>query len=220
MKKRAALYIDGFNLYHAVDELGFNHLKWRNFWRLGEMILPSQDEVLVKAVFCTAFYPGDFKKNIRHQAFNDALKLVGVEIMPGNYIHIPACPTCSPGKTRPSEKESDINLALAVFNDARHDRFDHAYLMSADSDQAATARMLKQEFPDKKLTTVAPPRRNFSRSILPFADGKISLTEAHIERAVFRGQIVPDPSGKRPIRRPFEYDPPVGWVHPDDRPKA
>lgn len=219
MKKRAALYIDGFNLYHAVKELDQNHLLWCNFWRLGEMILPEKDETLVKAVFFTAYYPGDFKKKIRHDALNDALRLVGAEVVLGNYIHVPACETCSPGMTRPSEKETDINLALHLFNDARHDRFDHAYLLSADSDQAATARMLKQEFPSKKLTTVSPPRRNFSRSILPFADGKLSLTEAHIERAVFKGKIVLDPAGKRPAKRPFEYDPPAGWVHPDDRPR-
>lgn len=218
MKKRAAIYIDGFNLYHSVKELGFNHLMWCDFWRLGEMILPSQGESLVKAVFFTAFYPGDFGKSVRHRAFNDALGLRGVEVVLGNYIKVPACETCSPGKTRPSEKETDINLALHLFNDARHDRFDHAYLLSADSDQAATARLLKQEFPEKKLTTVSPPNRNFSHSILHFADHKIALKESHIERAVFKGPIVLAPSGGKAIRRPFEYDPPAGWVHPDDRP--
>jgi len=32
-------YIDGFNLYHAIDELAQPHLKWLNLWALSSHLL-------------------------------------------------------------------------------------------------------------------------------------------------------------------------------------
>src|SRR5829696_9188995 len=33
---KVACYIDGFNLYHSIDELRKPHLKWVNLWALAE----------------------------------------------------------------------------------------------------------------------------------------------------------------------------------------
>ena len=38
MPKRVAVYVDGFNLYHAIDELRDNQLKWLDLWQLPIMI--------------------------------------------------------------------------------------------------------------------------------------------------------------------------------------
>lgn len=35
---RGAIYVDGFNLYHAISDLGMPHLKWLDLWRLGSLI--------------------------------------------------------------------------------------------------------------------------------------------------------------------------------------
>lgn len=213
---RAAIYVDGFNLYHAIRGTGRPYLKWCNLRRLGEIIIPSRDEKIVRTVFCTAYYPGDNQKRIRHERYNQALKNVGVEIVNGHYVHADFdCPECKFSESRPSEKETDINIALQMFNDARLDVYDHAYLITADSDQAATFRMIRELFPEKIITTVAPPGRNFSKSVLNYSSHKIKLNEAHLEKAVFP-KLVP---GKKAALRPFEYDPPADWVHPDDRPR-
>ncbi|GGC38011.1 hypothetical protein GCM10011371_26780 [Novosphingobium marinum] len=55
-KPRAALYIDGFNLYHPIHRMGavWNHLKWANLWKLGENLAQKQGQRLVKVLFCTA----------------------------------------------------------------------------------------------------------------------------------------------------------------------
>lgn len=45
---------------------------------------------------------------------------------------------------------------------------------------------------------------------------EIKLNVSHFERCHF-GAAVSD--GNTTVNRPFEYDPPEGWVHPDDRPK-
>lgn len=216
MAKKAAMYIDGFNLYHAINELGEAFLKWCNLWRLGEIIIPSADETLVRVVYCTAFYPGDERKNWRHRQYLAALKINKVDHVMGHYVHEPMnCNDCGRRWLKPTEKETDINLALTLMNDAHTNVFDVAYLVTADSDQAATAYTLKRLFPQKRLVTVAPPSRNFSVHINKHCDGRIALNKHHLDRCVM-GKIETD--GATAVRRPREYDPPAGWVHPDERP--
>ena len=218
MTIRSAFYIDGFNLYHAVADLNENFLKWCNFWKLAETVIPSQTETLVKVVFCTAYYPGDTDKRWRHGEFNKALENCGVTVVHGHYVHEPKeCRDCGATWRKPTEKETDINVALSLYQDAVADVFDTAYLLTADSDQAATAKFFRSAFPNKSLVTVSPPGRNFSVHITPYANGgKIALNKEHLEKAV----LPPIVMGSGPAaRRPREYDPPTWWVHPDQRPK-
>lgn len=217
MTKRAALYVDGFNLYHAVKDLNEQFLKWCNLWRLGELIIPAKTEKLVKVVFCTAYYPGDSKKRWRHDQFMNALRIAGVDCVLGHYIHEEwECRHCSVPWEKPTEKASDLNLGLSLITDAWNDVFDHAYLLTADSDQAATARFLKETIKGKSLTTVAPPGRNFSANIEKYSDGRILLTRDHFERCVFPATLL-GVNGLPHAKRPTEYAPPAGWVHPDQR---
>lgn len=212
----AALYVDGFNFYHAVNELGENFLKWCNLWRLGELLVPSRDEKLVKVVYCTAFYPGDERKRWRHEQYIKALMLKNVSSIMGHYVHEPRkCNSCERTWRHPTEKETDINVALALMNDAHANVFETAYLLTADSDQAANACSFKQLFPGKKIITVAPPGRNFSSHIQKYCDGRIALNRDHLDKCVMKAL---EDDGRTAIRRPREYDPPHEWIHPERRP--
>ena len=215
MTIRSALYVDGFNLYHAVADLEAQFLKWCNLWRLGEIIIPSTSEKLVKVVFCSAYYPGDSQKRWRHDQYMNALRNVGVECVLGHYIHEEwSCRKCSHVWEKPTEKASDMNLGLSLITDAHANVFDKAYLLTADSDQAATARFLRETVEGKSLITVAPPGRNFSANIEKFSEGRIAITRENLERSVFP-QIVMGKDGNPPGRRPREYDPPADWVIPE-----
>lgn len=213
---RAAFYIDGFNLYHSLAELGQPHLKWVNYWRLAELAMERSDH-LVKVVVCTAYHP-DFRKRVRHERHLAALRNVGVVVKEGHYVHDDMdCRQCLHTWKKPTEKEGDINVAISVIDDAHADVFDHAYLVSTDSDQAATARLFASRFPHKRLYSVAPPKRAHSFHILGHTRHKVSITESMVDLAVFEG-VVAAPPGGRAVIRPREYDPPAGWVHPSQRP--
>ena len=215
--KRAALYIDGFNLYHAVNDLNESFLKWCNFWRLGEIIIPQHSEVLVKAVFCTAYYPHDHGKRVRHERLVNALDAAGVETILGHFSSEPAdCRDCGRKWDKPTEKASDIHFALTLYEDALNNVFDTAYMITSDTDQAATARFVSTRFPEKKLISVSPPGRAHAQHLLSFTHGKVALSKEHIERALFRGFV--ESKGKPSVIRPKEYDPPQGYVYWDDRP--
>lgn len=218
MPLRSALYVDGFNMYHAIDDLKEPLLKWISYWKIGEIIIPSKSESLVKVAYCTAFYPGDSQKRWRHEQLINAQKIYGAEHIKGHYVYEDkACKSCGNTWSKPTEKETDINVALALFNDARLDVLDVAYLLSSDSDQAATARILKAQFPEKRLVTVAPPGRNFSVHIEKYADGRVALNRDHLDRCVMPPIVTKQ--GFTPGRRPREYAPPAEWVHPKNRPR-
>lgn len=204
MPLRAAFYIDGFNLYHAINDLGDQSLKWCNLWALAELVMPKNSEELVKVCFYSAFYPGDEKKRWRHEQYRAALENAGVTTVFGHYVHEDMdCRGCGRRWQKPTEKETDINLALGVVNDARLDVYDKAYIVTADSDHAATFSHVRACYPAKQIVTVAPPGRNFSAHIQRYANGRIKLDREHIRASLF-GALVPGP---RAVRRPREYDP-------------
>lgn len=134
----------------------------------------------------------------------------GVTVIKGHHV-------IDPDTGTRSEKQSDINVALSLILDAHDEIYDHAYLVSADSDQAATARVFRERFPDLKLCSVAPPNRPVSEKVASYADDHFVLNKLEIETCVMPG-YVPGKTGNL-IRRPDNYKPPDWWVHPDDRPR-
>ena len=88
-KIRAAFYIDGFNLYHAIDKMQKPHLKWISYWKLAQIVIPQKTQQLVSVAYCTAFYPGDSQKKWRHEQMIGAQKCHGVDVVPGHFITEP-----------------------------------------------------------------------------------------------------------------------------------
>ena len=202
---RAILYVDGFNLYHPICELNENTLKWLNLWSLGERICQDRQHKLVGVKYCTAFQKRNVDQLGRHKTYISALEAVGVETIHGHYIHADSkpCGECGMVTNHLNEKQTDINLALSLFSDAMTDQFDVSYLLSADSDQASTARYMRKFFPEKKLITVSPPNKPISDNVANFADGKRRLNRGDIEKCRFPNYVAP--AEGPPIACPKEY---------------
>ncbi len=204
-RQRAAVYVDGFNLFHALDDLKRPYLKWLDIPAMMSAIIPTS-EVLKRTVWCSAFKPTNRSRMLRHAAYLSALEARGVNCLMGHFIaHAQGCNACGHRWTSWTEKQGDVNMALSVLNDAHANLFDVAYLITADGDHAATARVLKQQFPHKKVVSVSPPGRGHNRFILEWCDARITLTTDHVEAAllpeVVRGR-------GRTVVRPVAYDPP------------
>lgn len=213
---RGAVYIDAFNLYHAIDDLNLNYLKWCNLWRLSETMMKGHAKPLVKVAWCTAYRSGNTGAQARHRALKKALESCGVDVTFGHEIAEPAqCHSCGATWTIPREKATDINLALTVYQDAVDDVFDVAFIVTADTDQAATFNFVKRRWPHKRVITVTPPGRAPSKHLVNLADGKLQITERMLDDSVLPFLVG---AGAATVTRPPEYDPPAGWVHPDDRP--
>ncbi|SLN77045.1 NYN domain-containing protein [Ruegeria meonggei] len=216
-KLRAALYVDGFNIYHPLHEFDEPFLKWLDLRALGEMIIPSRSQHLVITKYFSALRPDMGGSKNRHNAYINALSARDVYVERGHYVTQPRkCNDCGMSREENSEKQTDINMALAAVMDAQDDLFDVGYLLTADSDHAASFRVLRQRFPQKRLVSVLPPDRPSSDKIMQYADAKIHLNKLHIEKCLFPGFV----NGKKGIiRRPAAYDPPEWWVPPHLRAK-
>jgi uncharacterized LabA/DUF88 family protein len=201
---RVSVYIDGFNLYHAVVDLDQPYLKWLNLWKLSERLASGHGK-LDRVIYCTAWRDRDTGKKARHRFYVDALELVGVTPVFGHEADETLdCRACGSKWTVKREKATDLNLGLGLYQDALDDLYDVAFVLSADSDQAAAFAFVKKRFPQKKLFTVAPPGRPLSKHLYNLADGKKALIEKDLHAAIF-GKEVTD--GKRIVTRPREYDP-------------
>jgi hypothetical protein len=206
-KRKAALYVDGFNLYHAIVDLGQNHLKWVNLWALGLALINKREEELCAVKWCTAHYKDDVGKRNRHLAYRLALEAKGVEALLGHFVDEEhTCKICKQPYWRMSEKQGDVNVALHLIGDAFQKKFDHYLLLSADSDQVATAKYFNIAFPDKKLTIVAPPERRHSQHLLSLNVGRKSIYVQTLETCLLEA-VVPV-KGRSSILRPNQYDPP------------
>jgi len=209
-RPRAALYVDGFNLYHPIKESGLNHLKWSCLWKLGQMLCTPDGFDLVKVVFCTAVpkhLAGSFE---RHITFNNAQIARGVVVLKGHHV---------PEGNSYSEKQSDINVALSVILDGMVDVYEAAYLLSADSDQVATAKFFKEHLTPrgKRLFAAIPFGKTYPTDYNGLGVTRRDVSVAMLEHCIMPPQV----QGKTGmISRPPEYAPPAGWVHPDQRPKG
>lgn len=105
-KSRAAVYIDGFNLYHAVDALGQPWLKWLNLWALSESLINKRQETLEYVLWCTAEITSDAEKQKRHKEYQKALEEVGVSFAFGHFISDPVeCRSCRDVYVKRTEKQ-------------------------------------------------------------------------------------------------------------------
>lgn len=200
--KRVITYIDGFNLYHAVDDLKDQPLKWLDLWALSESLL-RQNETLKAVNYFSAFatwLPAPFA---RHRTYVAALQARGVTTIMGKFKEKPrSCRACGAKWMGHEEKETDVHIAVRLVADALLNDFERAIVISADSDLAPALRVIRQHQPGKELLVVAPPGRfGNARDLGP----KLELAKGRIRKCLLPAQLL-DAAGN-PIIRPVEYDP-------------
>lgn len=215
-KRRAAFYVDGFNLYHALKDLGKPHLLWLDLWALAEALINPREEQVVKVVWCSAEYRRTPEHIMRHRAYKEALKAKGVTPILGHFIEdtLRCQATCNEEYKKTTEKAGDVNTAIYLIADGLQDIYDNAYLISADSDQVGTVDLFGQRLAKKKkLTVVAPPERPHSKDMIDRPVGKKTIKVVTVERCLL-GKNVLFKDGNIASERPENYDPPPNWKKP------
>jgi len=96
-KKRLNCYIDGFNLYHSIDDLGpkFNYLKWLDLWSLAHAFVKTSTEQLKSVYYFSALAYWLKQPKQRHEEFIKAIKHFGVTPILGHFKEKPGyCKSC------------------------------------------------------------------------------------------------------------------------------
>jgi hypothetical protein len=138
-----------------------------------------------------------------------ALASTGVQIVMGQFKEKErSCLKCKTTWTQHEEKETDVNIALFVLNEAYRNTYDRAYIVSRDSDLKPAVEMVRARFPEKEMYIVAPPHLGHSNDLIQVAHGKRKIKKPQIERCLFPDQIT-DGQGNVIAVRPKEYAPPA-----------
>jgi uncharacterized LabA/DUF88 family protein len=197
-------YVDGFNLYHAINDLRKPHLKWLNLMSLAQSIC-RPGEQLVKVAYFSAYATWLPASYARHRAYISELKGVGVECHMAKFnTRTVSCRDCTSSWQSREEKETDVHFALTFLEDAIDNKFQRAIIVSADGDYVPAVRKVRTRFPAKQIFLAAPPgRHSTARALIAVANSATEITQGRVGRNLFGA-----------ANRPPEYDPPAGWVPP------
>lgn len=205
--KRVNVYIDGFNLYHAIVALGDHKLKWINLKELGKSFL-RPGETLNRVIFFTAVLTWDMQKQQRHKNYIRAQHAVGVEVVQSNFRKMSRhCRVMDRYCARHEEKQTDVAIAVSLLGDGVRDDYQRAILITADSDQVPLVKQAISMFPGKIITLAAPPERGGEArelgSLLP-AKERTPISSARL-RACALPRNVYDAGGKLVATMPALY---------------
>lgn len=178
--RRVIVYIDGFNLYHAIDRLNEPWLKWLDLRALSQDLLRS-DEVLTGVKYFSA-YATWRPSHRKHRLYVDALQSTGVEVVLGQFKEKPRrCPSCHSRWTTHEEKETDVHIAVQMVADALSGAADRLILISADTDLSPPIKMIARLAPACEVFVATPPGRfAICRALRP----RLEITRARLGRAL------------------------------------
>ena len=198
------VYIDGFNLYHAICAYNDNSLKWLNYWKLSESLLRDR-ETLDEVNLFTAVLTWNHAKQQRHTNFLKACRAVGVNVHEANFKKSHRlCLTQNRECRFYEEKQTDVGIAIKMVSDAMVGKFDRAILITADSDQIPTARFIA-EMPERRLSLLFPPgRASHARELGSVVPDRRELTVGQM-RTCLLPRTVKDQSGKAVAHMPAIY---------------
>jgi uncharacterized LabA/DUF88 family protein len=205
---RSSFFIDGFNLYHAIKRLNEPHLKWVDLMRLMHRQISPKTETVQAVYYFSAYAYWLPDQKIRHEQYVAALNASGVQVVLGQFKDKHKhCHDCGTTWVQHEEKETDVNVALYVLNEAYRNTYDRAYIISRDSDLKPAVEMVKMQFPEKEIFIVAPPHLGHSNDLIQVADGKQKIKKTQIAESLFPASVQ-DRVGNVVATRPLEYDPP------------
>lgn len=202
--RRVAVYIDGFNLYHAIDDLRRPWLKWLDLRAMAEGLL-REGEAIHAVKYFSAFATWMPARYARHRDYVDSLVARGVIAHMAQFKQKPRrCLSCGARWIGHEEKETDVQIAVHMVADALKNRVDRLIAVTADTDLCPAIKMIAASAPQCEVFVAAPPGRfGKCRALRP----KLELSPGRLGRCLLPESIVL--ADGRTVRRPARYTPPA-----------
>lgn len=219
-KPKTIVYVDGFNLYYRA--LKGSNYKWLDFMKVSEKLLRGYDIVGIR------YYSANVSLNISPTAPRDqhiylsALKIIpNLEVILGKfqvtekfmYLKQPLLFKPDPKQVdiipmphvvkviKTEKKGSDVNLGVQLVRDAFLERFDHAAVITNDTDLVEAIRIVTQEV-GLPVTLICPEQKHRpAQSLKEVATETIRLREKVLKVSQFDdvftvdGKTISKPSG-------------------------
>jgi uncharacterized LabA/DUF88 family protein len=187
--ERVVAYVDGFNLYFGLRSKGWRRYYWLDIRLLAQNLMKTSQQ-LIGTKYFTARIAAPPDKEKRQSTYIEALEtLTDFQIFYGKYQLNPRqCSSCGFQDEVPSEKMTDVNIAVEILKDAYQDRFDVALLISADSDLVPPVNTVRELFPKKRVVVASPPGRH-SVALADSADGSLFIGHAKIAQSLLPEEV-------------------------------
>jgi uncharacterized LabA/DUF88 family protein len=158
---RYCFYVDGFNVYYALEENpAFHKYKWLDYRKLAEFVVGAKDTI-AGIYYFTTFVKWHHESVERHKRYISALRSAGVEIVQGRFLEkYIKCHKCQKYFKTHEEKQTDVNIALKMLGDAIDDLYDKALIISADSDLLPVIKAVQHHAPEKEIGVMFPIGRS------------------------------------------------------------
>jgi uncharacterized LabA/DUF88 family protein len=182
-RRKTIIYIDGFNLFHALKEMRWKKYYWLDLVSFSNKLL-APVQVMKRVRYFTSRGIDDPHGQKRQNTYIEALEtLKDLDIQYGKFTSDDwGCSAC--GKIQPinHEKQTDVNMAVAMISDAQDENFDDAILITADSDQVPTVSYITNAYPNKRIIVAFPPGRH-SNDLQPVATKTFHIGRREIEES-------------------------------------
>jgi hypothetical protein len=197
-------YVDGFNLYHGLHQAYGRRYLWLDLEHLVHRLRP-RDQILAVRYF-TAEVKDDPGGLARQRSYLSALEshCPTVQVVLGRYqTKTMTCRQCGSAWTSYEEKETDVNIAVALVADTAAAASDIALIVSADSDLCPAIRTSRSLNPQRRMIAAFPPRRS-SFEIRSLIRKPFTLAAADIRNSLLP-EVVADQATGRVYKRPGKW---------------
>lgn len=202
--KRVIFFIDGFNIYHAINNKRLAKYKWLDYSKLANNLISQNVQKVTDIYFFTALAHWNKNKVRRHSVYINALKKYNIKIIKGKFRKKDKyCRHCKKTTKTFEEKETDVNIALFLLKLAYKNQYDVAMILSGDSDLFPAINEVKKEYPKKEFIIVIPPNRKAER-LKSIADKHIKLKEYHLQNNQLPNEVIRKDGTK--ILKPKEWN--------------
>lgn len=206
---RVSFLVDGFNVYHSAVALSRDldgvRTKWLDLWATMSSFLPhiGRTATLESVHYFSAFAhhmeasrPGTVQ---RHRDYLRCLRASGVSVSMGRFKEkFIWCNACKAHVSHNEEKETDVAIAVKLFELFHTDSCDLAMIVSGDTDLAAAVRSANLVFADKRVGFVFPYKRK-NAELAAMTDTKFRMKKDRYLKHQFPDPYIIDGV---PVRRP------------------
>jgi len=210
-----AALIDGFNLYHALDNYDrgrdkadkarYQKYKWLCLTSLVKRFIAPNTETLALVEYFTTYPPWSPDKEQRHRLYVMAQRSMGVTVTFGEFKEriIKCKAECKKEFRRWEEKQTDVNIATRIIELAQTPGIGKIILVTADSDQVPALKLAKKLNPQKILASLVPIGRG-AKEIYAVCSPNYTMTE-NLLRECQLPEVVRWENVKMDINKPNEY---------------
>ena len=138
----------------------------------------------------TALATWNAAKVERHKLFIRANESAGVSIVYGEFKRKEKlCRLCHRRYPTFEEKQTDVNIALALLQYAIRDRYDRAVIVSGDTDLIPAIKAVRATFPAKRIGVILPIGKS-SDDMIKHSDFRFKMREYHLASSRFPDRLI------------------------------